>query len=55
MKTLEIQLPEHIATKFEEAADRLNLSPEELLVISVEEKLTQLDEEFRNAATAVLQ
>ena len=55
MKTLEIQLPEHTASKLEEAAERLSLSPEELLVISVEEKLLQLDSEFRSATSEVLQ
>jgi hypothetical protein len=55
MKTIEIQLPEQTALKLEKAAERLSLSPEDLLLISVEEKLTQLDEEFRNAAAEVLQ
>jgi hypothetical protein len=55
MKTLEIQLTERTATKLEQAAERLSLSPEELLVISVEEKLLQLDEEFRSASSEVLQ
>ena len=55
MKTLEIQLSEQTASKLEKVAERLSLSPEELLVICVEEKLTQLDEEFRKATTEVLQ
>ena len=55
MKTIEIQLSEQTALKLEKAAERLSLSPEDLLLISVEEKLTQLDEEFRNAAAEVLQ
>jgi len=55
MKTLEIQLPDPTAAKLEKAAERLSLSPQELLLISVEEKLTQLDEEFRSVAAEVLE
>jgi len=55
MKMLEIQLPEQTAANLEKAAKRLSVSPEQLLVISVEEKLAQLDEEFRRSADYVLQ
>jgi len=55
MKTLEIQLPEQTASKLQSAAERLSLSPEELSVLSIEEKLSQLDKEFRDAAAEVLQ
>ncbi|HEU4594444.1 MAG TPA: hypothetical protein VFS10_04680 [Pyrinomonadaceae bacterium] len=55
MKTLELNLPEPTATKLEEAAERLNLSPEELLLLSLEEKLAQLDAQFRSAADYVLE
>jgi len=55
MKTLEVQLPELTASKLEEAAQRLNVSAEQLLVLSLEEKLAQLDEEFRSSADYVLQ
>ena len=34
MKTLEVQLPEQTASKLEEAAERLSVSPEELLLTS---------------------
>ena len=54
MKTLEVQLPEQTASRLEEAAERLSVSPEELLVLSVEEKLAQLDAEFRAASDYVL-
>ncbi|MFN2510116.1 MAG: DNA-binding protein [Pyrinomonadaceae bacterium] len=54
MKTLEVQLPEQTASKLEEAAERLNVSPEQLLVMSVEEKLAQLDAEFRDSSDYVL-
>jgi len=55
MKTLEIQLPEETAVKLESAAERLGLSPQQMLLLSIEEKLSQLDEEFRDAAAKVLQ
>ncbi|MBC8031896.1 MAG: DNA-binding protein [Pyrinomonadaceae bacterium] len=41
--------------KLEKAAERLSVSAEQLLVLSVEEKLAQLDEEFRSSADYVLQ
>lgn len=54
MKTLEVQLPEQTVLKLKEAAERLSISPEELLVLSLEEKLAQLDVEFQQAADYVL-
>lgn len=54
MKTLEVRLPEQTASRLEEAAERLSVSPEQLLVLSVEEKLAQLDAEFRDASDYVL-
>jgi len=54
MKTLEVQLPEQTASKLKEAAERLSISPEELLILSLQEKLAQLDVEFQQAADYVL-
>ncbi|MBA3354721.1 MAG: DNA-binding protein [Pyrinomonadaceae bacterium] len=54
MKTLEVQLPDQTASKLEEAAERLSVSLEELLVLTVEEKLAQLDAEFRDSSDYVL-
>jgi hypothetical protein len=54
MKTLEVQLPDQTASRLEEAAERLSVSPEELLLLSVEEKLAQLDAEFRESSDYVL-
>ena len=54
MKMLEIQLPEQTASKLQQVAERLSVSPEQLLVLSLEEKLAQLDEEFRTSADYVL-
>jgi hypothetical protein len=55
MKTLELALPEQTAIKLQEAAQKLGLMPEELLQISVEEKLARLDAEFLKAATYVIE
>ena len=55
MNTLELHLPEQTASKLEEASVRLSLSPEELLLISLEEKLAQLDAQFQRASDYVLE
>ena len=54
MKVLELNLPEPTVTKLQEAAERLSLSPEELAILSLEGKLAQLDDQFRNASDYVL-
>jgi len=54
MKVLELNLPEPTVTKLKEAAERLGLSPEELAILSLEEKLAQLDEQFKNVSDYVL-
>lgn len=55
MQTLEIQLPEQIAVRLQEAAQKLGVSVEVLLQASVEEKLARLDEDFLAAANYVLE
>jgi hypothetical protein len=55
MQTLEIQLPEQIAVRLQEAAHKLGVSVEVLLQASVEEKLARLDEDFLAAANYVLE
>jgi antitoxin FitA len=55
MKVLELQLPEQIASKLQEATERLSVSPEQLSILSIEEKLAQLEHEFRRSAEYVLQ
>ena len=54
MSTVEVQLSDEIAARLHEVARRLGVSPEELLRISPEEKLAQLDDDFRAAADYVL-
>lgn len=55
MSTLELNLPEPTAEKLKLAAERLHMSPEDFLMLSLEEKLTQLDGQFQNAAEYVLE
>jgi antitoxin FitA len=52
MKIVEVNLPEPTAAKLEAAAELLKVSPEE--VLSLEEKLAQLDPQFQNASEYVI-
>lgn len=54
MKTLEIHLPEEIASKIENAANDLGISIDQLLQASVEEKFER-DAQFESAAGRVLE
>ena len=54
MKVPELNLPEPTVTKLQEAAERLSLSLEALAILSLEEKLAQLDDQFKNASDYVL-
>ena len=44
MKVLELQLPEPTALKLQEAEERLGVSPEQLSILNMEEKLAQLED-----------
>ena len=54
MKTLEIRLPDEIASKVEEAANQRGISVEQLVQASVEEKI-QRDAQFERVADRVLE
>jgi hypothetical protein len=54
MKTLEIHIPDEIASKIEQAADHLGISIDQLLQESVEEKIER-DAQFERAAGRVLE
>jgi hypothetical protein len=54
MKTVEFELPEATASRLEDAAHKMGVSAEDLLRISVEEKLARLDETLLDAADHVL-
>ena len=55
MKVLELQLSEQTASRLQEAAKRVSISPEQLSMLSIEEKLAQIENEFRRSAEYVLQ
>ena len=54
MKSLEVQIEEPTVDRLEAAAEKLGITPEELLRLSVEEKLERLDESFRAAVDQVI-
>jgi hypothetical protein len=53
MKTLEIHVPDEVASKIERAAEEKGVSLDELVRLSVEEKLAR-DEQFETATRYVL-
>ena len=55
MEALEIKLTDQTVARLEAAAERLGLTPEQLLEISLEEKLSRLDKDFLDAAQYVLE
>jgi antitoxin FitA len=55
MKMLEVTLPEDVASRLQETAQKLGVSPEDLVRMSLEEKLARLDEGFLDAARYVLE
>jgi hypothetical protein len=54
MKVLGLQLPEPTVSRLQEGAERLNISPKQLSILSIEEKLVQLEDEFHRYAEYVL-
>lgn len=54
MKRLRVDLPDDTAARLVTVADRLGMTLEELIRISLEEKLARLDERFLDAAQYVL-
>ena len=55
LETLEIKLTDQTVARLKAAAERLGLTPEQLLEISLEEKLSRLDKDFLDAAQYVLE
>ena len=54
MTTITIELPKDRAQKLQEMASKFGVSAEELVRVSVEDMLTQPEEQFREAAFYVL-
>jgi len=55
MTSITITLPEDRLAKLREIAARLNVTPEDLARVSIEELLTRPDETFKRTAEYVLQ
>jgi len=54
MNTITIALPDDCLPKLKEKANHFNISPEELVRVSIEELLTRPDETFQAAVDYVL-
>ncbi len=54
MNTITLALPDNYMEELKERADRLGVSPEELILASIEELLAQPDEAFQDALNYVL-
>ena len=54
MEQLTISLPEEIATQLKDASKKIGIKPEDLMLVSLQEKLANLDSEFTDAMKYVL-
>ncbi len=54
MEQLTITLPEEIAQQLKDTSKKIGVTPEDLLLVSLQEKLANLDAEFTNAMKYVL-
>ena len=54
MNTITLALPDNRMLKLREVAERLGVSPEDLVRVSIEEWLNRPDEEFRRALDYIL-
>jgi len=55
MSTITIKLPDERFSQLQGKASQLGVSPEDLVLISIEELLTRPDEEFEKTVDYVLQ
>ena len=54
MEQLTITLPEEIATQLRDASKKVGVKPEDFMLVSLQEKLANLDSEFTEAMKYVL-
>jgi len=54
MEHLTISLPEEVATQLKDASKKIGIKPEDLMLVSLQEKLANLDSEFTDAMKYVL-
>ena len=55
MKTVQLQLPDETVQRLESAAKNLNVSTEQLVAATLENRLSELEAEFQKAADQVLE
>ncbi len=54
MEQLTINLPKEIAEQLKEASTKIGVKPEDLLLVSLKEKLENMDSDFTDAMKYVL-
>ncbi|MCH8874091.1 DNA-binding protein [candidate division KSB1 bacterium] len=54
MEHLTISLPEEVAAQLKDASKKIGIKPEDLVLVSLQEKLANLDSEFTDAMKYVL-
>ena len=54
MEQLTIALPEEIASQLKEASKKAGVKPEDFMIVSLQEKLANLDSEFTEAMKYIL-
>jgi len=54
MEQLTIALPEEIASQLKEASKKAGVKPEDFMIVSLQEKLANLDSEFTVAMKYIL-
>ncbi len=54
MEHLTISLPEEVAAQLKDASKKIGIKPEDLMLVSLQEKLANLDSEFTDAMKYVL-
>jgi hypothetical protein len=54
MEQITISLPEEVATQLKDASKKIGIKPEDLMLVSLQEKLANLDSEFTDAMKYVL-
>ena len=54
MEHLTISLPDEVATQLKDASKKIGIKPEDLLLVSLQKKLANLDSEFTDTMKYVL-
>ena len=54
MKQITVNLPDNLADELQNISEKLGVKPEDLLLVSLQEKIAHTDEAFSEAMTRVL-